>query len=98
VARRAQVPRARGENPHLGATNPLSIEAQCQGAIGFGLTRPPYVSDATAAIDVHIIPSNDAPFPINCFMDIQSGSGGTEAQDWAAMLERMYAKYRDRKG
>src|SRR6266513_1415769 len=36
--------------------------------------------------------------PNNCFMDIQSGSGGTEAQDWAAMLERMYARYCDRKG
>ena len=36
--------------------------------------------------------------PNNCFMDIQSGSGGTEAQDWAAMLERMYLKYCDKKG
>ncbi|HZT63642.1 MAG TPA: peptide chain release factor 2 [Burkholderiales bacterium] len=36
--------------------------------------------------------------PNNCFMDIQSGSGGTEAQDWAQMLERMYSKYCDRKG
>ena len=36
--------------------------------------------------------------PNNCFIDIQSGSGGTEAQDWAAMLERMYARYCDRKG
>ena len=36
--------------------------------------------------------------PNDCFMDIQSGSGGTEAQDWAQMLERMYAKYCDRKG
>jgi peptide chain release factor 2 len=27
--------------------------------------------------------------PNNCFVDIQSGSGGTEAQDWASMLERM---------
>ncbi len=36
--------------------------------------------------------------PNNCFMDIQSGSGGTEAQDWAAMIERMYARYCDRKG
>src|SRR5205814_8433793 len=26
------------------------------------------------------------------------GSGGTEAQDWASMFERMYAKYCDRKG
>ena len=36
--------------------------------------------------------------PNNCFMDIQSGSGGTEAQDWAAMLERMYLEYCERKG
>ena len=35
--------------------------------------------------------------PNNCFMDIQAGSGGTEAQDWAAMLERMYLRYCDRK-
>ena len=36
--------------------------------------------------------------PNSCFVDIQAGSGGTEAQDWASMLERMYLKYCDRKG
>ena len=36
--------------------------------------------------------------PNNCFVDIQAGSGGTEAQDWAAMLLRMYLKYCDRRG
>jgi peptide chain release factor 2 len=36
--------------------------------------------------------------PNNCFVDIQAGSGGTEAQDWAAMLQRMYLKYCDRRG
>ena len=36
--------------------------------------------------------------PNNCFIDIQAGSGGTEAQDWAAMLERMYLKFCDRRG
>jgi peptide chain release factor 2 len=36
--------------------------------------------------------------PNNCFVDIQAGSGGTEAQDWASMLERMYLKFCDKKG
>jgi peptide chain release factor 2 len=35
--------------------------------------------------------------PNNCFLDVQAGSGGTEAQDWAAMLERMYLRYAERK-
>src|SRR5829696_2425826 len=31
--------------------------------------------------------------PNNCFVDIQAGQGGTEAQDWTQMLERMYMRY-----
>ena len=34
----------------------------------------------------------------NCFVDIQAGAGGTEAQDWASMLLRQYVRYCERKG
>ena len=36
--------------------------------------------------------------PLNCFVDIQAGAGGTEACDWASMLLRQYIKYAERKG
>ena len=36
--------------------------------------------------------------PNPCFIEIQSGAGGTEAQDWASMLLRMYIRYGERKG
>jgi peptide chain release factor 2 len=34
----------------------------------------------------------------NAFVDVQAGSGGTEAQDWAAMLQRMYVRWGERRG
>ncbi len=36
--------------------------------------------------------------PNNAYVDIQAGSGGTEAQDWASILLRMYLRWGERRG
>ncbi|MDP4621766.1 MAG: peptide chain release factor 2 [Hydrogenophaga sp.] len=41
---------------------------------------------------------NNPADPLNCFVDIQAGAGGTEACDWASMLLRQYIRYAERKG
>ena len=40
--------------------------------------------------------SNDAD-PLNCYIEIHAGAGGTESQDWASMLRRMYLKWAESK-
>ena len=35
---------------------------------------------------------------LNCFVEINSGAGGTESQDWAEMLQRMYMRWGERRG
>lgn len=34
----------------------------------------------------------------NCFLEINAGAGGTEAQDWAEMLARMYSRWAEKRG
>ncbi|MDR2239126.1 MAG: peptide chain release factor 2 [Zoogloeaceae bacterium] len=74
---------ARGENDD---DTLLAVEADA-GAI----------EQQVAAMEFRRMFSNPAD-PNNCFLDIQAGAGGTEAQDWASMLLRMYLKYCERKG
>ena len=40
--------------------------------------------------------SNEAD-PLNTYIEIHAGAGGTESQDWAEMLRRMYIKWADKK-
>jgi peptide chain release factor 2 len=55
------------------------------------------VEHAVADLEFRRMFSNAAD-SFNCFLDIQSGAGGTEAQDWASMLLRQYLRYAERKG
>ena len=41
---------------------------------------------------------NNPQDPSPCFLEINAGAGGTEAQDWASILLRMYLRYAERKG
>ena len=35
--------------------------------------------------------------PLDCYIEFHAGAGGTESQDWADMLRRMYLKWSDKK-
>ena len=60
------------------------------------------VAEVVADLDKHAAQVDELEFrrmfsgemdPNNAFLEIQSGSGGTEAQDWAEMLLRMYLRW-----
>lgn len=58
------------------------------------------LTDISAAIDqlkLESLLSGEADAN-DCFIEINSGAGGTESQDWAEMLERMYARWGVRRG
>jgi len=55
------------------------------------------IEQAVAALEFQRM-FNHPMDPNSCFIDINAGSGGTEAQDWAQMLLRMYLKYCEKKG
>jgi len=55
------------------------------------------IENAVAELEFRRMFSNPLD-PRNCFLDIQSGAGGTEAQDWASLLERMYLRFCERRG
>ena len=54
------------------------------------------LKDILASTEMEILLADEADH-MDAILDIHPGAGGTEAQDWAAMIERMYMRFADRR-
>ena len=54
------------------------------------------LKEAVKKNEIKCFLSNDAD-SLDCYIEIHAGAGGTESQDWAEMLRRMYLKWSDNK-
>ena len=64
-------------------------------AEGEGMIRA--VEKEAARLQVGALLSGEAD-PNDTYLEVHSGAGGTESQDWAQMLQRMYARWAERRG
>ena len=55
------------------------------------------VRDRAASMEIESLLSGEADAN-DCFLEVHAGAGGTEAQDWAEMLLRMYTRWAERRG
>jgi peptide chain release factor 2 len=75
----------------------MAVEEKDEGMLGDVQTDIDKMETQLATLEFRRMFSGE--MDENCaFLDIQSGSGGTEAQDWAEMLLRMYLRWADDKG
>jgi len=75
----------------------MAVEEKDEGMLGVVQTDIDSMETQLANLEFRRMFSGE--MDENCaFLDIQSGSGGTEAQDWAEMLLRMYLRWADDKG
>jgi peptide chain release factor 2 len=75
----------------------LAVEAEDEGTFVEAQTELADLEAQLAKLEFRRMFSGQSD-PSDCYLDIQSGSGGTEAQDWASMLMRMYLRWGDAKG
>jgi peptide chain release factor 2 len=67
------------------------------GMIGDGLTTLRALADEAKRREIESLLSGEADAN-DCYMEINAGAGGTEAQDWAEMLMRMYTRWAEQHG
>ncbi len=75
----------------------LAVEENDEGTLGDVNAELDGLEKSVADLEFRRMFSGEMD-PNNCFLDIQAGAGGTEAQDWAQMLQRMYLRWIDRHG
>ncbi|WP_141677433.1 MULTISPECIES: peptide chain release factor 2 [unclassified Gilliamella] len=75
----------------------LAIEAEDQDTFDEANQEVEQLEKKLAGLEFRRMFSGDYD-SADCYLDIQSGSGGTEAQDWAEMLLRMYLRWAESKG
>jgi peptide chain release factor 2 len=75
----------------------LAVEEQDESALNDVVSELDELSTELEALEFRRMFSNEMD-PNNAYLDIQAGSGGTEAQDWANILLRMYLRWGEKKG
>lgn len=75
----------------------MAVEENDEGAVDDIVAELDVLEAQLAKLEFRRMFSNEMD-PNNAYLDIQSGSGGTEAQDWAEMILRMYLRWGEAKG
>jgi len=75
----------------------MAVEEDDEGAVDDIVAELEVLETQLGILEFRRMFSNEMD-PNNAYLDIQSGSGGTEAQDWAEMILRMYLRWGEAKG
>lgn len=75
----------------------MAVEENDEGAVGDVVTELESLEENLAQLEFRRMFSGEMDMN-NAYLDIQAGSGGTEAQDWANILLRMYLRWADKRG
>ncbi|MCC6076873.1 peptide chain release factor 2 [Pseudomonas sp. GCM10022188] len=75
----------------------MAVEENDEGAVGDVEAEVARLREILEKLEFRRMFSGEMD-PNNCYLDIQAGSGGTEAQDWANILLRMYLRWADKHG
>jgi len=75
----------------------MAVEENDENAVSDVVTELEGLEENLAQLEFHRMFSGEMDMN-NAYLDIQAGSGGTEAQDWANILLRMYLRWADKRG